>query len=146
VSSKEWEPLAEREEEFSFVSAEFEIMEEGTKQFEGGNVGFMCHASTDEKLQATSLWERYISYLEPNYGETRVWSWPVDSGILPCQVYTRHCVLAVQEEGVPSYVTDSFLDETFLRDQKTTLREHLAANPALMDTPPPDAFAERYSG
>ena len=38
-------------------------------------------------------------------------------------------MLAVQKEGVPEYVTNSFLDETFLGDQKTPLREYLAANP-----------------
>lgn len=106
IPKSEWEPLAEREEEFSFVDAEFEPLGEEAVPYEGGNVGVMCTQSTDSKLQETSLWERYITHLEPNYGETKVWSWGPDSGILPCRVYTRHCVLAVSKEFVPPYVTD----------------------------------------
>ena len=44
-------------------------------------------------------------------------------------------MLAVQKEGVPEYVTNSFLDETFLGDQKTPLREYLAANPEASSPP-----------
>lgn len=141
--------------------------EKDATPFEGGNVGVMCTQSTDEKLQRTSLWERYIKHLEPIYGETKVWSWGPDSGLLPCRVYTRHCVLAVQKDGVPAYVTDrrptrrspvlmrtcqlnlsanSFLDDTFLVDRTTTLRQHLEAHPEVMATEPPEEFRERYSG
>ena len=41
---------------------------------------------------------------------------------------------------------DSFLDDTYLIDRTTTVREHLAANPAVMSTLPPAEFAERYGG
>jgi len=143
IPKDEWEPLREREEEFSFVNAEFTQLEEGAPEFEGGNVGFMCTASTDEALQNTSLWPRYQKYLEC-YGETKVWSWSEESGILPCPVYTRHCVLAAR--NAPDYVTDSFLDDTFLADKTTPLRAYLEATPELMDTEPPAEFRERYSG
>lgn len=145
IPRAEWEPLAEREEEFDFIEAEFEPLEEDAEQLDR-NVGFMCTRSTDEKLKTTSLWERYVKYLEPAYGHVNVWGWSADSGIRPCPVYTRHCVLAVQKEGVPQYARDSFLDETFLVDQQTTLREYLAANPHVMSTLPPEEFRERYSG
>lgn len=145
IPRAEWEPLAEREEEFDFVETAFEPLEEGAEPL-GGNVGFMCTRSTDEKMKTTSLWERYERYLKPAYGEVSVWGWGPDSGIRPCPVYCRHCVLAVHKEGVPAYATDSFLDQTYLIDQKTTLREYLAANPHVMETPPPEEFKERYSG
>ena len=159
-----WAELAEREEEFAFVDAEFEPLvshclppcpflltarvsqEDGATAFAGGNVGVMCTMSTDEKLRTTSIWPRYVKHLSPHYGETSVWGWGVDSGILPCRVYTRHCVLAVHKEGVPAYVLDSFLDDTFLGDRVTPLRLHLESNPGLMETEPPEEFKERYSG
>eukprot|EP00931_Biecheleriopsis_adriatica_P081966 TRINITY_DN55336_c0_g1_i1.p1 TRINITY_DN55336_c0_g1~~TRINITY_DN55336_c0_g1_i1.p1 ORF type:complete len:241 (-),score=47.07 TRINITY_DN55336_c0_g1_i1:88-780(-) len=145
IPRAEWEPLAEREEEFDFIEAEFEPLEEGAESFER-NVGFMCTRSSDDKLRKTSLWPRYEKYLTPAYKEVKVWSWAMDSGIRPCPVYCRHCVLAVQKEGVPEYVTNSFLDETFLVDQKTTLRTYLSENPHVMESLPPEEFRERYSG
>merc|ERR1712039_602520 len=111
-----------------------------------GNVGFMCTRNTDEKLKETSLWERYVKYLQPAYGNVTVWGWASDSGLRPCPVYARHCVLAVQKEGVPSYVTNSFLDETCLIDRRTTLRTYLDENPHVMESVPPEEFRERYSG
>mmetsp|Transcript_25359 Transcript_25359/g.70536 ORF Transcript_25359/g.70536 Transcript_25359/m.70536 type:complete len:252 (+) Transcript_25359:118-873(+) len=144
IPQDEWELLAEREEEFDFVEAEFEPLEEDAPTL-GRNVGFMCTRSSDEKLQKSSLWDRYRRHLK-SYGEIVVWGWAPDSGILPCPVYCRHCVLAVQKEGVPAYVQDSFLDQTFLVDQTTTLREYLALNPHIMATLPPEEFKERYSG
>ena len=41
---------------------------------------------------------------------------------------------------------DSFLDETYLVDRKTTIREYLAANPHIMTTLPPPDLQERYGG
>lgn len=145
IPRAEWEPLEQREEEFAFVEAEFEPLEDDAPNL-GTKFGLMCTRSTDEKMKQTSLWERYEKYLRPYYGDVSVWGWAADSGIRPCPVYCRHCVLAVQKEGVPDYVTKSFLDETFLVDQKTTLRDYLAKNPHVMETLPPDEFRERYSG
>jgi hypothetical protein len=48
--------------------------------------------------------------------------------------------------GVPQEASDSFLDETFLCDRSTTLREYLAATPAVMATAPPPELVGRYSG
>ncbi|CAE7551269.1 unnamed protein product [Symbiodinium sp. CCMP2456] len=145
IPKDEWEPLAKREEEFEFIEAAFEPLEDGAPSL-GSNVGLMCTRSTDEKLQQASIWERYEKSLKPAYGEVKVWSWGPDSGIRPCPVYCRHCVLATQKEGVPDYVAKSFLDETFLVDGKTTLRSYLAENPHVMESEPPEEFRERYSG
>lgn len=41
--------------------------------------------------------------------------------ILPCRVYLRHCVLAAKACGEVAYA--SFLDQTYLADRKTTIRE-----------------------
>ena len=41
---------------------------------------------------------------------------------------------------------ESFLDDTYLADRKTTLREYLASHPHVMASEPPPSLAERYSG
>lgn len=64
--------------------------------------------------------------------------------MLPCRVYMRHCVLAAQRLGDEAY--DSFLDGTYLSDRRTTLRQHLAANPDIMEELPPPSLVGRYSG
>ena len=58
--------------------------------------------------------------------------------------YLRHCVLAVTKAGPAAL--DSFLDETFLVDRATPLRDYLAANPQVMETLPPPSLEGRYSG
>ena len=40
----------------------------------------------------------------------------------------------------------SFLDETYLIDRTTTIRQYLEQHPEIMSTPPPPALAERYGG
>ena len=103
--------------------------------------------STDEELEKnTSLWNRYTHHLTRANLDVRVWGWAPTSGILPCPVYTRHCVLACSGEAVPEFVAHSFLHETFLVDGRTTLHMHLAAQPDLMLEQPPAEFRERYSG
>ncbi|CAJ1400643.1 unnamed protein product [Effrenium voratum] len=144
IPKSEWEPLAEREEEFEFIEAAFEPLEKDAPSL-GKNVGLMCTRSNDDKLKTLPIWQRYERCLSP-YGEVKVWSWEPDSGIRPCPVYCRHCVLATQKEGVPEYVSKSFLDETFLVDGKTTLREYLEHNPHVMLSEPPEEFRERYCG
>ena len=62
----------------------------------------------------------------------------------PCPVYLRHCVLAAEKCG--DAARDSFLDETFLVDRSTTVRQHLAAHPEVMATRPPPELEGRYSG
>jgi hypothetical protein len=105
--------------------------------------GLMCTRSTDETYIAK--WG-YPQYRDKTYGYSlpSIWGWDEDSGILPCAVYLRHCVLAAGKQGPD--VLDSFLDGTFLADRKTTIREYLLANPRVMDTLPPAHLVGRYSG
>ena len=84
---------------------------------------------------------------EPHFGFTSIWEgWAPDSGLLPTPVYCRHCVLASQKPTVPQEAADSFLDETFLCDRRTTLREYLDRSPHVMATEPPPELVGRYSG
>lgn len=64
--------------------------------------------------------------------------------VLPCRVHLRHCVLAAQKLGPSAYA--SFLDNTFLADRKTTVRQHLSTNATIMTEEPPATLTDRYSG
>mmetsp|Transcript_14703 Transcript_14703/g.26213 ORF Transcript_14703/g.26213 Transcript_14703/m.26213 type:complete len:104 (-) Transcript_14703:64-375(-) len=103
----------------------------------------MCCRFTDEGFIA-----RYgEAEFENSYGRwgiNTIWNWGPASGILPCPVYLRHCVLAAQKQA--DFVRDSFLDETYLADCKTTIREYLELRPDIMTTLPPDDLIGRYSG
>jgi hypothetical protein len=63
------------------------------------------------------------------------------------QLLLRSClcsVLAAQNLSEEAYT--SFLDHTYLADRRTTVRQHLDANPQIMLELPPPELAERYGG
>ena len=138
----------EREEEFDIVEVPYmEISEiDGTaKGFPlEAKKGTLCTRYTDEGFVERWGQRRF----EENYGKYNIrtiWGWEPDSGLLPCRVYLRHCYLAAQSMGPKCF--DSFLDETFLVDRTTTIREYIHQNPGLIEnTIPPPGFEERYSG
>jgi len=129
-----------REEEFDVRECSFtdlDSQEEGT--------GLMCLASTDDAF--IQQWGREL--FEEKYlaqGIETIWGWGPESGILPCPVYLRHCVLAVSKDGVDQRAQDSFFDETFLADRQTTVRQYLEANTHVMESVPPENLVGRYSG
>eukprot|EP01052_Picozoa_sp_SAG31_P008964 SAG31_NODE_461_length_15359_cov_8.989253_3_plen_134_part_00 len=110
--------------------------------------GYMCTRSTDaEILDVRGHREKYTAALQEHYGFTSIWdNWGPDSGLLPTPVYCRHCVLAASKEGVPKTARESFLDETFLADRRTTLRKYLEMAPHVMASEPPPELVGRYSG
>jgi hypothetical protein len=84
--------------------------------------------------------ERYKSF-----GITSIWDWNTpDSGILPCSVYLRHIYLACSSAG--EEMLNSFLDETYLADRVTTIRQYIEANPDVLTQEPPESLKERYNG
>ncbi|TYZ63104.1 hypothetical protein PybrP1_004618 [[Pythium] brassicae (nom. inval.)] len=104
-----------REEEFRIVAVPFEELDGRP----GEGEALMCTRWTDDE------------YIQA-------------SGILPCRVYLRHCLLAVEKLGAE--VSSDFADTTFLGDRATTIREYVAANPSIMDEQPPAHLVGRYSG
>ena len=117
--------------------------------------GIVCRRSTDEAYISQWGQDHFQSqYLD--YGVKTIWNWGKDSGLRPCPVYLRHCVLASWNsdsggcswtaDGVGGICYNSFLDETFLVDRKTTIREYLKQYPEIMDTAPPELLKERYGG
>ena len=75
------------------------------------------------------------------FGEPMIWT---DELILPTRTYCRHCVLAAR--GLGKVIEDDFLDNTFLADRKTRLREHLEKDPSILEELPPESLAVRYGG
>jgi hypothetical protein len=132
------EAFLEREEEFDIVTVPYVELQDGSTR-----EGILCTASTDDKYLKKWGQERFEKdYVQ--YGVQTVWGWQRDSGLKPCPVYLRHCVLAAKSMGQECY--DSFVDDTYLVDRKTPLRTYLEQNPQIMLTEPPPELAERYGG
>lgn len=133
----------EREEEFNIQLVPFKELHEDGSLKDGEGMGILCVRSTDNAY--LTMWgadrfnEKYKSY-----GLNTIWNYTRDSGLRPCGVYLRHCVLAAKRMGNTCY--SSFLDETFLVDRKATIRSYLKSNPNIMDTLPPIELATRYGG
>lgn len=122
--------------------------------------GVICRRSSDEAY--ISQWGRArweTQYLK--YGVETIWNWKRDSGLRPCPVYLRHCVLAswncgggAKGDAVGWSADDdngglcynSFLDDTYLVDRKTTIRAYLKQYPDVMTMEPPEGLRERYGG
>ncbi|KAL9186229.1 hypothetical protein ACHAXT_005467 [Thalassiosira profunda] len=119
-------------------------------------MGVICRRSTDEAYIKQWGYERWQSnYLQ--YGVKTIWNWDKESGLRPCPAYLRHCVLSAWNaggagngswsvDGSGGHCYDSFVDETYLVDRKTTVRQYLKQYPAVMTTEPPESLRERYGG
>eukprot|EP00986_Skeletonema_menzelii_P021406 scaffold34408_cov177-Skeletonema_menzelii.AAC.1 len=143
----------DREEEFEITKVRYEELATSSSSGEQEiNEGVICRRSTDEAYIARWGQERFQkNYLD--YGIKTIWEW--NEGIRPCPVYLRHCVLAAwscdseerwSKDGVGGVCYKSFLDETYLVDRVTTIREYIDQYPEIMATEPPDSLKERYSG
>ena len=53
-----------------------------------------------------------------------LWNWPHDCGMLPADLYLRHCLLAV-EKASDGRALESFRHETYLADRTTRLEDYL---------------------
>jgi hypothetical protein len=101
----------------------------------------MCVAATDEDYVERWGEEYFRSKLEKT-GHRTIWGWGRDSGLKPCSVYFTHCYLAAQSLG--THVFDSFLDETYLVDRKTTVRAYISRHPDVLFNQPPPIHESRY--
>lgn len=141
----------EREEEFEIIMVPYEelssnvVSDVESDHSLSSNLlkGILCTRSTDEKY--IELWgDKRFQENYSKYNINTIWNWGIDSGLKPCGPYLRHCVLAAKNMGDECY--QSFLNDTFLVDRKTTIREYLENNPVVMDTLPPPDLRERYGG
>jgi hypothetical protein len=132
----------EREEEFSIIEVPFVPLAGGSSigsEFKG----VICARSTDEAYLERWGADQFQDHFQ-KYGVDTIWGWSKESGLRPCAVYLRHCYLAAKSMGETSF--DSFLDETFLVDRETTIRQYVERYPeVLLQQPPPD-LTVRYNG
>ena len=138
----------EREEEFNIIEVEYIELESSQLENQNDgkekqNVGILCTSSTDEAYLERWGKQRFEDNYR-KYGIEQIWGWPYDSGLRPCAVYLRHCYLAAKSMG--DICLNSFLDETYLVDRTTTVRQYLEQYPEVLNTMPPESLVGRYSG
>jgi hypothetical protein len=131
--------LFEREASYDIVEVPFE--DAGSKR--GASHALMCIRSTDNIFIEKWGQDRFDKSFR-HYGLETIWGWSKDSGIRPCPVYLRHCYLAAKSMG--DICLNSFLDESYLVDRTTTIREYLELYPEVLLVQPPPELAIRYNG
>ena len=138
-TTKEMNDFEKREEEFNIIQCPF------IDEYNTTGSGLLCTAGSDKAFQ--KKWGmKLFNTKYVKHGLDTIWNWSSTSGILPCAVYLRHCILATEKEHFPKRLKDSFLDETYLADRKTTIREYIKNNPQIMNSKPPPSLVGRYSG
>ena len=155
IPMEEYPALAMREAEFNFTAVVTRDVE--TNEVVGGeeDVKSVCCVRGSDALYTSQYCKRVLfegreeesSKCEcvkcalKEFGEPMIWT---DELIFPTRTYCRHCVLAAR--GLGKAVEDDFLDNTFLADRKTRLREHLERDPSILEELPPESLAVRYGG
>lgn len=146
------EAFLAREEEFDFAllglvdSSEEEGKEEVfALESTSSKRALVCTAFTD--AQYIERWGQAI--FDEKYaklGLATIWGHSKDSGVLPCSAYLRHCYLA--SEAFSADMHNSFLDDTYLVDRTTTIRQYIADHPEVLTLPADlsPAIAGRYQG
>jgi len=138
----------EREEEFDIVTVPYEdffVSSNSDENDESRSLseGIVCTKSTDEAYLKRWGEERFQQHFG-KYGIDTIWNWKRDSKLRPCAVYFRHCYLAAKSMGPLCF--ESFLDETYLVDRATTVRQYLQQHPEVLDARPPPDLESRYCG
>jgi len=87
--------------------------------------GIMCARFSDEEFRRERCNDEKFFDLYGRWGITKIW----EDNLYPCRLYLRHCILAAKKLGV--LAEESFLDNTYLGDRRTTIREYILANPSL---------------
>jgi hypothetical protein len=132
----------EREEEFNIVTDVSHVDFENPVAGESRKA-ILCTSSTDDAYLERWGSEQFDKQYG-KYGVHKIWGWERNSGLRPCPVYLRHCYLAAESMGDECF--NSFLDETFLVDRATTVRDYVQQFPEILDTMPPPELVGRYSG
>ena len=108
----------------------------GAGAAEPTGVGVICAASTDDQLPPE---------LSVPAGLQHVWDWAPTSGLLPADVYLRHCLLAMRKIG--GAAERSFLRDTTLVDRVTPLGDYVdRERERIMAAVPPASMATRFGG
>lgn len=136
-----------REEEFNFDIVMYKELSISDVSDIGSidqlQTGLICTRSTDEIYHKRWGIDRFNERYQ-QYGCESIWKYDASSGLLPCSLYLRHCYLAASKLGDDMLM--SFLDETYLIDRTTTVREYLKLNKHILELQPPQNLIGRYSG
>ena len=128
-----------------------------------GDNGVICLANEDSAVPKEISDIAKTAASESTLGDSKfqntVWNWTEDSNLLPARIYLRHCLLSVQKAAASEYpstssndiniAAESFLNDTYLIDRQTTLREYLnrpGVHDKIMNSRPPEHLVSRYSG
>jgi hypothetical protein len=153
VTTNTYTPKSEfvqREEEFAIIPVpymeQYDINATAAEtKTKTNQVGMICAKSSDEIYMAKWGYEHFqVRYQQ--YGITDIWNYPSTFiSIKPCTIYLYHCYTASKNMGQECH--DSFLDETYLVDRTTTLRQYLKDHPTLFhNLQIPPELQDRYCG
>ena len=143
-----------REEEFAIIPVPYLELPETQKDVindigatlsNKSKVGMICAKSSDEIYMAKWGPDHFqIRYQQ--YGLSMIWNYPTTFvSIKPCTIYLYHCYKASQNMGDECHT--SFLDDTYLVDRTTTLRQYLDDHPTLFQNLQiPPELQDRYCG
>lgn len=134
LSKAEW---IQREEEFEFHACKYTDADGSTR------IGMMCCSSDSNEVYIERWGEAQYAEKLRQYDLCGIWGLSINKDIKPCSVYLRHCLLAARGRSRQCY--DSFLDDTYLVDMKTTVRQYLEENPWVMDSLPGESMTFRKS-
>jgi len=87
--------------------------------------GFMVTTGNENTCRQRLTRSKYNALLLEGYNG--IWAYDKGSDILPCREYLQHCLASVFEIGEKAHT--NFLDETFLIDRATSIRQYLLQHP-----------------
>lgn len=134
----------ERESSYDIAAVPFYTIESSKGDAtEYLGTGVICLQGNDQDCYDT------IQDLAEKIPFSSIWSWPRESGLLPANIYLRHCLLAAAKASDPR-ASESFRKDTYLVDRTTRLDEYLSKDPSIyqriMQCEPPTHLAERFGG
>ena len=143
LNDEQRQSFVNREKGYEIVTTTYESIDKNNNDYsnptceKSGGEGVICVASDDSKLDF-----EVPASIKDRGG---VWHWSKTSGLLPANIYLRHCILSLKSIGGPPY--DSFLHDTYLADRKTTLAEYLEEySDEVMSSHPPPHLTTRFGG
>eukprot|EP01084_Bolivina_argentea_P165867 288083_1 len=96
--------------------------------------GLLCVRSTDDDYIKTHGQSKFDKEWK-SVGLNTIWHW--DGAIYPCRVYLRHCLLSIKKQG--QFALDDFMNNTFLYDRQTTIKQYMDANPEIYNETVPSS-------
>ncbi len=125
ITEDQWENFANRESGYQLLPVEFTNEENNT------DTGILCVNFNNNHLENHHTSKDLLIKLR---GELNYTADIIRNDILPWEIYLDYCINSAKKLG-EDYL-NSFLDESFLADETTTIREYLKANPnALKNLP-----------